>query len=75
LHIGSQMCRGEICREVPPAIHRTESISEGLPFLFNTLEGQAAPQNSFVSLSLVNSNPTLSVIPSLNTELMGLTEF
>src|SRR5437016_3892040 len=31
-------------------------------FLFNTLEGQAAPQNSFVSISLADSNPTLSAI-------------
>jgi hypothetical protein len=28
-----------------------------LSFPFNSLEGQAAPHNSFVSISLVDSNP------------------
>ena len=30
------------------------------PFLFSTVEGQGAPQSSFVSIQRADSNPTLS---------------
>jgi hypothetical protein len=35
---------------------------EFLSILFNTLEGRAAPQNSFVSIQLADSNPIGSTI-------------
>ncbi len=42
----------------PQAIHQ-QVLLGFRPLLFNSLEGRAAPQNSFVSIS-VDSNPILS---------------